>query len=163
MGELLGVNHQLLCEKLYHKTIKPQWLHSSCFCCRHKIESSGHWFNIKISSYQYRKSHCGDEMILRPPYLHNGIFYTGKMTPLYCIRAPIRIASWNMMLHVSHHKLLLLTEIRWVSSKFISPEANMGPIWGRQDPGGPHVVHMNFAVWDMNKPISSLYTSIFIT
>ena len=26
---------------------------------------------------------------------------------------------------------------------------NMGPIWGRQDPGGPHVGHMNFAIWDM--------------
>ena len=23
--------------------------------------------------------------------------------------------------------------------------ANMGPIWGRQDPGGPHVGRMNFA------------------
>ena len=26
--------------------------------------------------------------------------------------------------------------------------ANMGPIWGQQDPGGPHVGHMNFAIWD---------------
>ena len=26
--------------------------------------------------------------------------------------------------------------------------ANMGPIWGRQDPGGPHVGPMNFAVWE---------------
>ena len=26
--------------------------------------------------------------------------------------------------------------------------ANMGPIWGRQDPGGPHVGHMNLAIWD---------------
>ena len=25
---------------------------------------------------------------------------------------------------------------------------NMGPIWGRQDPGGPHVGPMNFAIWD---------------
>ena len=25
--------------------------------------------------------------------------------------------------------------------------ANMGPICGRQDPGGPHVGHMNFAIW----------------
>ena len=25
--------------------------------------------------------------------------------------------------------------------------ANMGPIWGRQDPGGPHDGPMNFAVW----------------
>ena len=26
--------------------------------------------------------------------------------------------------------------------------ANMGPIWGRQDPGGPHVGPMNFVIWD---------------
>ena len=26
--------------------------------------------------------------------------------------------------------------------------ANMGPIWGRQDPGGPHVGPMDFAIWD---------------
>ena len=24
---------------------------------------------------------------------------------------------------------------------------NMGPIWGRQDPGGPHDGPMNFANW----------------
>ena len=26
--------------------------------------------------------------------------------------------------------------------------ADMGPIWGRQDPGGPHIGPMNFAIWD---------------
>ena len=26
--------------------------------------------------------------------------------------------------------------------------ANMGPIWGRQDPGGPHVGPRNFAIWE---------------
>ena len=25
--------------------------------------------------------------------------------------------------------------------------ANIGPIWGRRDPGGPHVGPMNFAIW----------------
>ena len=25
--------------------------------------------------------------------------------------------------------------------------ANMGPIWGRQDPCGPHVGPINFAIW----------------
>ena len=25
---------------------------------------------------------------------------------------------------------------------------DMGPIWGRQDPGGPHVGPMNVAIWD---------------
>ena len=38
---------------------------------------TGPWFNIKTSSYQYRKSHCGDKTILRQSYLHNGISYTG--------------------------------------------------------------------------------------
>ena len=51
--------------------------------------SPGPWFNIKMSSYQYRKSHCGDKMILRPSYLHNGISYTGNMSSLYWIRALI--------------------------------------------------------------------------
>ena len=44
-------------------------------------------FDIKMTSYQYRKSHCGDKTILRPSYLHNGISYTGKTTSLYWIRA----------------------------------------------------------------------------
>ena len=54
----------------------------------------GGWFNKKMSSYQYRKSHCGDKTILRPSYLHNGISYTGKTTFLYWIRALMRNAWW---------------------------------------------------------------------
>ena len=26
--------------------------------------------------------------------------------------------------------------------------ANMGPNWGRQDPGGPYIGPTNFAIWD---------------
>ena len=33
--------------------------------------------------------------------------------------------------------------------------ANMGPIWGWQDPGGPHVGPMNFAIWD-EQPLTLL-------
>ena len=51
-----------------------------------KYQRPGPWFNIKMTSYQYRKSHCGDKTILRPSYLHNGISYTGKTTSLYWIR-----------------------------------------------------------------------------
>ena len=40
-----------------------------------------------MSSYLYRKSHCGDKTVIRSSYLHNGISYTGKMTSLYWIRA----------------------------------------------------------------------------
>ena len=28
--------------------------------------------------------------------------------------------------------------------------ANMGPTWGRQDPGGAHVGHVNLAIWDVD-------------
>ena len=50
----------------------------------------GGWFNkLKMQSYQYRKSHCGDKTILRPSYLHNGISYTGKMASLYWIGAQV--------------------------------------------------------------------------
>ena len=34
--------------------------------------------------------------------------------------------------------------------------ANMGPIWGRQDPGGSHVDPRNFAIWVVT---SANYTS----
>ena len=44
---------------------------------------SGPRFNIKMSSYQYSKSHCGDKTVLRSSYLHKGIPYTGKMSSLY--------------------------------------------------------------------------------
>ena len=40
-------------------------------------------FNINMSSYQYRKSHCGDKTVVRSSYLHNGIFYTGKIASWY--------------------------------------------------------------------------------
>ena len=55
--------------------------------CRYT--ASGPQFNIKIPSYQYRKSHCGDKMILWPSHLHSGTSYTGKATYLYWIRAII--------------------------------------------------------------------------
>ena len=58
------------------------------------LQIPGPWFNIKMSSYQYRKSHCGDKTILRPSYLHNGISYTGKTTSSYWIGA-----QWCFLCH----------------------------------------------------------------
>ena len=42
------------------------------------LRGPGPRFNIRISSYQYRKSHCGDKMVVGSSYLHNGISFTGK-------------------------------------------------------------------------------------
>ena len=44
-------------------------------------------FNIKMSSYQYKKSHCGDKTVVRSSYLHNVISYTGKISSSYWIGA----------------------------------------------------------------------------
>ena len=42
----------------------------------------------KMSSYQHKKSQCGEKTILRPSYLRNGISYTGKATSLYIWSGP---------------------------------------------------------------------------
>ena len=61
------------------------------FLCEKKTppttKESGAWFNIKMKSCQYRKSHYGDKTILRSSDLHNGIPYTGKIASLHWIRA----------------------------------------------------------------------------
>ena len=61
------------------------WKHKHVLCSF--TEYTGPWFNIKMSSYQYRKSHCRDKTVVRLSYLYNGISYTGKMSSLYWIRA----------------------------------------------------------------------------
>ena len=35
--------------------------------------------------------------------------------------------------------------------------ANMGPTWGRQDPGGPHVGPMDRAIWDIGAILKRTY------
>ena len=72
-----------------------------------KKPSSGPWFDIKMSSDQYRKYHYGDKTILWPSYLHNGISYTGKITSLYWIKAQVtrplgEAAMWPQKLLLTH-------------------------------------------------------------
>ena len=49
-------------------------------------EQSGPWFNIKMSSYQYRKSHGGDKTILRP-VTSESMFYIVKARKLSLVSA----------------------------------------------------------------------------
>ena len=53
-------------------------------CACYDLLCSGSWFNIKIS-YWYKNSHCGDKMVIRLIYLHNGNSYIGKMASWYRI------------------------------------------------------------------------------
>ena len=84
-----------------------------------RMKLTGPWFNIKMLSYQYRKSHCGDKTVVRSSYLHNGISYTGKMVSLYWIRAQDVITGlgyrkaqkrwhWQVIIWTNH---VLLTPI----------------------------------------------------
>ena len=59
---------------------------NGCLTSFWKWITPGPRFNIKMSSYQYRKSYCGDKTVVRSSYLHNEISYPGKMTSLYWIR-----------------------------------------------------------------------------
>ena len=55
----------------------------------------GPWFNIKMSSYQYRKSHCGDKTVVRSSHLHNRISYTVRCH-LYIESGP-RSLQWEFL------------------------------------------------------------------
>ena len=72
------------------------WTHGDqIHCCKYAwpgprhsnlfLHKQGMWININMPSYQYRDTHYGDKLILRPSYVHNWICYTSKMTSLYWI------------------------------------------------------------------------------
>ena len=53
---------------------------------------------------------------------------------------------------------LLILSVHCMMTEFINPDskvhgAKMGPISGRQDPDGPHVGLMNFAIWEQSVPL----------
>ena len=89
-----------------------------CYWLSQAWQSRG-LIQYKMPSYQYRKSHCGDKMILRSFYLHNGISYTGKTTSLYWIRAHL-IMNFVIPFHVqcccsSCHatNLFVIVQLSW--------------------------------------------------
>ena len=51
----------------------------------------------------------------------------------------------------------LITSYTYPDSKVHG--ANMAPIWGRQDPGGPRVGPMNFAIWVLLDVITCIAVS----
>ena len=70
------------------------------------------WFNIRITFYQYRKSHCGFKTVIKLSSLHSGISYIGKMTSLYWIRVMVIkwltwCSAWAWLNHLTHCGLLM--------------------------------------------------------
>ena len=65
----------------------------------------------------------------------------------YCMVAEVGPAELKWRLSTMVYPCLFRTICVIPDSKV--HVVNMGPIWGRQDPGGPHVGPMNFAIWDV--------------
>ena len=95
-------------------------------------EWPGGRIDIKMSSYLYRKSHCGDKTILRPSYLHNGISYTGKMISLYCIRAQALYSSLRLdSSEQCNHMMIVTMHVKqfWRSLVRSTPGRAHSPLW----------------------------------
>ena len=83
------------------------------------------------------------------------VFATSSYTQLWRSKVYInksRVSLQNRNLIVFGMRFTLGTENNSVFQQDMYPDskvhgANMGPIWGRQDPSGPHVGPMNFAIW----------------
>ena len=73
---------------------------------------SGPRFNIKMSSYQYRKSHTGEKTVVRSSYLHSGISYTSKMTSLYWIGA-LSVCGESQLRHWGQDKMAAILQITY--------------------------------------------------
>ena len=93
LSGLTLASHTYTCSRIgAHTWDNTQPLQSVTVSACNKTQSAlrpGPWFKIKMSFFRYRKSHCGDKMIVRSSYLHNGISYTGKMSFLYWIGAQL--------------------------------------------------------------------------
>ena len=67
-----------------------------------------------------------------------------------CSSLPIHLVSFRSLIRLFHAP----TRRTSIGCLVLIPdskvhETNMGPTWGRQDPGGPHVGHVNLAIWDI--------------
>ena len=76
----VGNNEPVVLEVLHFRRVNTDCM-LTCRCS--KVSSTGSWFYIKMSYYQYRKSHCGDKTFVRSFSLHNEISYTSKMVSSY--------------------------------------------------------------------------------
>ena len=79
---------------------------------RHCLYLPGPRFNIKMSSYQYRKSHCGDKTVVRSSYLHNVISYTGKMASLYWFSPLVYFTSTGAIIWWTGYQIKQLWRVR---------------------------------------------------
>ena len=95
-------------------------------------QSRGWWFetpsrslwrhsNVLIMSVLLANCHCQMQEI--------GVLWSQMIPHFNC--------TWDILIRVVNDSLDIKAH-----------GVNMGPTWGRQDPGGPHVGHRNLAIWE---------------
>ena len=138
--------------------------------------TSGPRFNIKMTSYHYSKSHCGDKMILRPSYLHNGISFTDKMTSLYLIgekvACGIQIYFRVFLIHCWPSSMTsygaIKSRSRWVKTRIIQRCGNCcSPVLDEYPWNAwlnwPVPTHQNMAGDHLQKRITLKHVKIIMT
>ena len=84
-------------------------------------------------------------------FLHQGISHLMHDRDLICHTHwwALRYQFGSSLEKMDHVAMLSILPMQRESKVH---RANMGPTWGRQDPGGPHVGHLNLAIWDSIAP-----------
>ena len=101
------------------------------------------WF----SEYHKMPSMVFHDSTRRPPGYYSVTSSDSHRNPFHGIKLHMNVS----ILYMGHSEPMpgngtpLST---WIIPDSKVPGANMGPIWGRQNPGGPHVGTMNLAIWD---------------
>ena len=102
----------------------------------------GGWFSIQMTSYQNRKSHCGDKMIIWPSYLHRGISYTGKMT--------FFISNHSPRIHLANSEVMCII-IQW-SVKLSEPSVTLKLFPHPLPAAGTNWIHLTKKFHEMGTP-----------
>ena len=102
-----------------------EWVHKQLIMTRHELFYFLHTlWSHKLASRKWY-SHIGTVLNLVS-------FYSGDDITTDCATHNVTWQLWHVVSNFPDSKV---------------HGANMGPIWGWQDPGGPHDGPMNFAIW----------------
>ena len=122
---------------------------SACCIVKGNSFSLSYWWNalrFKVGKFTIVHKRPGIPWVDRaytlfmPSMLHGRKAYSGS----WATTEPCTRVRWVCVVGICWLNGKPFVMHRYPDSKV--PGANMGPIWGRQDPGGPHVGPMNFAI-----------------
>ena len=137
----------------------------------HTRKQSVPWYNFtrlynihKALWYSSANLHTG--LILVPDFCCRGT----HICVCVCVRACVRATATDISItSVFKHHVVIRQSLEYsvfVSVVMTTPDskvygANMGRVWGRQDPGWPHVGPMNLAIWDHKEMSDCIHLQIY--